>query len=570
MIHSPFVRPGWRRAGSVLAALSLSLLAACGGGGGGAPSGEPVQPDGPVPVTPSQISGQVSFDYVPSREGKLFYAETQVRPVRGARLQVVDETGSVLAETRTDDQGRYSASIPAGRTVRLRVNAELDAGGARIQVTDNTRGDALYALESPLFAATTGPRDLHAPSGWTGKGYGTERPAAPFAILDTVYRSQAALRAVDPQATLRPLTVHWSPGNRAATGDRALGQIGGTHFTVIPAQGSTRWADGSAHIYVMGDENVNTDEYDEGVIGHEWGHYYQWVFSRNDSPHGPHAIGEPLDLAMAFSEGWGSAWSGLALDIASLSDAMGTWQGDGWYLPLDRTVTTRQGAFDENTVASVLWRFGRSQGLGPVHAAMRQLASSPAFSTLYAFSHAVRGTDAAAADALDALLEGHAIVGSARAGDPYGTGETNDGGLSIDGNASLLALPPYQRVAVGQTVVACSANVYGSPNKLGNSRYMKFDAEQPGTYRIAISGHSRADRSRAMAFVSALQDGQRMYGEANVAQVTWELELPAGPKVFSLADKGVLFEGQAMGCFDVRVTQVTPPSNPILWTQQTR
>jgi hypothetical protein len=37
-------------------------------------------------------------------------------------------------------------------------------------------------------------------------------------------------------------------------------------------------------IYVLGAENVDTDEFDDSVIAHEWGHYYQSSFSRDDSP----------------------------------------------------------------------------------------------------------------------------------------------------------------------------------------------------------------------------------------------------------------------------------------------
>ncbi|MFD0666642.1 carboxypeptidase-like regulatory domain-containing protein [Ramlibacter sp. MAHUQ-53] len=563
MTHSSSSRPArpratrWRLAAALPAFLYLTLLAACGGGGGGgadAPAepppppvpvqpADPVRPVGPVPVPgDATVRGRVTFDYVPSAGGRLAYAHVEARPVRGARLQLVDEAGTVVADTRTDAEGRYSAQAPEGRPVRLRVSAELLAGNARTRVTDNTQGDALYALESPAFTGG-GTRDLHAPSGWTGAGYRQPRSAAPFAVLDTVYRTQAALLAVDPRAALRPLDVHWSPGNRAVRGDKSQGQIGGTHFTAAAA-------DTTAHIYVMGDEDVNTDEYDEGVIAHEWGHYYQWAFSRSDSPGGRHA-GEPLELALAFSEGWGSAWSGIALGIAAISDAMGPGQASGWFLPLDRAVTKRPGAHAEDSVATVIWNFARQRGVVPVHAAMRQLAASPAFNTLYAFSHAVRGADPDAADALDVLLEGQAIVTSRSSGDAYGTGETNDGGLQV--------LPPYLPLAPGQSARVCSVSTYGKPNKLGNTRYLKVVTHRAGHYKLAILGRDRGDGSRPRVELSWLDGVERTYGWTDTPGLDVDLPLPAGTLVLSLADRDVLRGSYATGCFDVQLVELAEP-----------
>ena len=74
---------------------------------------------------------------------------------------------------------------------------------------------------------------------------------------------------------------------------------------------------------MLGKENVDTDEYDASVIAHEWGHYYQSAFSRDDSPGGAHSGGDRLDRRVAFSEGWGNAWSGIALARSNYTDSSG-------------------------------------------------------------------------------------------------------------------------------------------------------------------------------------------------------------------------------------------------------
>ncbi|HBC56115.1 MAG TPA: hypothetical protein DCZ03_03035, partial [Gammaproteobacteria bacterium] len=93
-------------------------------------------------------------------------------------------------------------------------------------------------------------------------------------------------------------------------GDRSLGEIGGTFYS-------------GREIWLLGAENLDTEEYDKAVILHEWAHYYEDVFSRSDSIGGPHAIGELLDLTVAFSEGFANAFSGLVRGDPQLLDSVG-------------------------------------------------------------------------------------------------------------------------------------------------------------------------------------------------------------------------------------------------------
>src|SRR5690606_229876 len=123
--------------------------------------------------------------------------------------------------------------------------------GARwdVSVRDNTRSEALYAIETPAFASGSQGlvRDVQAPSGWNATGYASPRVAAPFAVLDTLHAAQARVLAVAPDAVFPPLQVFWSIDNVPAAGDPALGQIGTTFF---------RHDDERRAIYVLGRENV--------------------------------------------------------------------------------------------------------------------------------------------------------------------------------------------------------------------------------------------------------------------------------------------------------------------------
>ena len=57
-------------------------------------------------------------------------------------------------------------------------------------------------------------------------------------------------------------------------------------------------------IYVL-NSTSDTDEYDDDVIYHEFGHFTAAYFSQDDSPGGPHSLTDnDLDMRLACSEGW--------------------------------------------------------------------------------------------------------------------------------------------------------------------------------------------------------------------------------------------------------------------------
>src|SRR5260364_235899 len=74
----------------------------------------------------------------------------------------------------------------------------------------------------------------------------------------------------------------WSTDNRPTDGDKAIGEIGTSHVA------------GGKEMYILGKEDVDIDEYDEGVMLHEWGHYFEHFAGRADSIGGSHGGGDNL------------------------------------------------------------------------------------------------------------------------------------------------------------------------------------------------------------------------------------------------------------------------------------
>ena len=119
----------------------------------------------------------------------------------------------------------------------------------------------------------------------------------------------------------------WSTENRPASGDDDYddGQIGSTFY---------QSEDGASPkgMYVLGDDGVDTDEYDTHVLAHEFMHFIEYTIGRSDSIGGVHARGDKLDLRVAFSEGFGNAFSGMALGDPVYRDSQDAAQGDGFDL----------------------------------------------------------------------------------------------------------------------------------------------------------------------------------------------------------------------------------------------
>lgn len=506
-----------------LGVLALAIgLGGCGGGGGGGGVGSGAT---------ATISGTVSYDYVPNPSGALDYKATVSRAVRGAGVDIVDpQTGVVLASTATDGNGQYSVTVSPRGQISVRVRAQLTRQGPgptwNVSVRDNTRSDALYAMESPAFTVSgaSATRDLHAASGWGGAGYTGERAAAPFAILDTVYTAMGKVASVAPEASFPELRVFWSTQNAPSEGRIALGQIGTTSFADTNA---------GLAIYVLGKENVDTDEFDAPVVAHEWGHYYQHVFSRDDSPGGSHDIAQLLDQRLAFSEGWGNAWSGIALERRNYTDSMEAAQGTGLNMDLIANPGGPLGWYREASVQSVIWQLNGRLGFAGIHQAMAGgLRSTRTVTTIHAFAAAYAAAVPAASSDLSALLVAQSISGATN--DPWATSETNRAGLPAE--------PMYVNVNSG-AARACVTNQYGNDNKLGNFAYFRMTVPSARSYQINVGGPGGSDPDFEV-FAGGRLASSLGFGVAETATVN----LPAGDVVLAVKDAN----NNASSCFNVQ------------------
>ncbi|WP_395349247.1 hypothetical protein [Variovorax sp. UC122_21] len=451
---------------------------------------------------------------MPNNSGPLVYSATVAKPVRGAFVEVLDALSNQIAVTATDGSGNYSVSVPANSTVIVRVRAQIQTAAWDVSVRDNTGANTpLYSMQSAAFAtgSVALTRDLRADSGWGGSSYTGRRVSAPFAVLDTVYTSMLKVLSVAPATTFPPLKVFWSPNNVPTSGSLALGQIGNTFFT----NRST-----GREIYVLGKENVDTDEFDAPVIAHEWGHYYQSSFSRDDSVGGSHDLSDRLDRRVAFSEGWGNGWSGIALGRSNYVDSRGEGQvATDVSVSVNLTVgpSTNPGWFRERSIHSIFWNLNQQVGFKPIHDAMTsaQFRGGAAVTSIHPFTAALNAVAPGSASALAGLLSAQNI--SAGGNDPFGEAETNDGNVPI-------ARPMYGSATVGVPASACVTNVAGGGNKLGNYAYLRFVAPTTRDYQISVAAAAPVNPDFAV------------FRAGQIPRSGNKLSLPAGEYVLAVTD----------------------------------
>jgi hypothetical protein len=550
------------------------LLSACGGGGGGGGGGDnPATPpatssqpntSSAVPALPNNnaslmtcptvpavgggaastaaaLTGRVTFDRIPFFSAPtdirqvgpgLNYDSPVVTPARGVIVEAVAASGgscegAVLDTTVTDGDGWYALNPNLDQNVCVRARAQLyRAGNAgpdwNISVVDNTDGNRLYVMADNRFASARNlaRRDLHAASGWSGGVYTEERVAAPFAIADTACKAIDAILSVQPAAKFGDMTFRWSTRNTESSGSLAAGQIGGAFFS------STAQA-----VYLRGDASTNTDEFDEMVIAHEFGHFVTNRFSRSDSLGGDHSLLDYLDPRLAFDEGWATAFAGLVLNshIYRDSDQVATVNSPSreFYFFIDDSSVwlnhdDHGGWHSESVVQNVIYSSGESNnndgvalGFGPIWSTMiGGYKNTPALQTIFSFASALKANNPAAAGGIANLLNNLRISGDSI--DPFAQTETHAPDTARD-------LPVYRSIDTSATRRVCASNRYAlypfaatdSPNKLSMTRFLRFDAPAAGNYRITAT----PDRSTGLAGLTIFAQGRQIgcaSGSSNV------------------------------------------------------
>jgi len=452
--------------------------------------------EAPASVT---ISGRVQFEFVPRGPigTGLDFSGTQVRPIRGATVQAIAASdGAVLAEAVASENGDYSLTVPSLTDVFVRVRAELKRTGAPawdVEVRDNTGNTAVPLEQRPLYVLDGGTadsggadstRNLLAETGWTGSGYTGPRAAAPFSVLDIIYQAMQLVTGVNPGAQFAPLDAFWSVNNTPNVSTRNLdtGEIGTSFY-----RGDLD------SLFLLGDANADTEEFDTHVVAHEWGHYYEDVLARADSTGGRHGLDERLDARLAFGEGWGNAVAGMVMSDPQYFDTFFRLTGQTSFgFSVESDGTFAPGWYNESSVQLILWDLfdaaadgsdGLTLGFAPLHEVLTgPQRVTPAFTTLFSFIHELKQANPSESAAIDTIVSGQSID---VIGDIWGDSEAGNNPGATD------LLPVHAQLQLGSTVTDLCVTRQFDPNedgnKLGIFRYLRFTVSSTGNYRISVT-----------------------------------------------------------------------------------
>lgn len=539
---------------TVLVAIVLGTAAACGGGDN-APTPAFVPPPPPPPPPPPSgevtISGSVAFESVgvETEEFTLDLSSLSTLPARGVVVRAVDASGATVASTTTDTTGQYSLEVDMNTNVSIEAVAQLlqatpGSGIWNVSVLDNTSSDAQYILAGALASSGTADstRDLFAPSGSDGvSAYTSERTAGPFAILDGIFSGLTLMESVDPDITFVPLQVFWSVNNRLINDDEEVdipaGDLNSSAFTFIG---------GTPTILILGDTETDTDEYDEHVIVHEFGHFFQETVSRDDSIGGSHSLASLLDPRVSFSEGFGNALSAIVLDDPLYIDAgFGAEGGFAFNIELntigqiilDSLGIPAAGWYGESSVQSIIYDIfdSNSDGVDSISAGFQPIydafvnptfTENDAATTIFSYTVALLEDPLVSSAALDPLLDFQNINGAGA----FGVGETNNGGIAT-------SIPVFPTYTVGDPpITICSSDEAGTQNNIGVRVLISLEVPAAGTMTITMNRAS-GDTERDPNFF-IFNEGAFVTGTAEEAPENQSLTafLPAGQLIVDAFD----------------------------------
>ena len=297
----------------------------------------------------SRVSGNVKFEDFPVTDAGL--GASAMVPVRYAKVQVVRSNGDpaedfIMADGNTDAAGKYDITFvnddPDVPGFYLRVLAQQNNTALK-QVVQNLNGD-IYAFRTPkenepLIDGSKPPADKE------GFKVDIEVKKADGAGALNIFDVgvDASLYAWSRTGKVPPMiTFKWTDGQKPLGEDASF------------------YVSATDTIYVLGDP-ADADEYDDVVLGHEYGHFVMQKYSVSDSAGGAHSSNNRVAPPLAWGEGWATFFGVASQSRTSYADTNAGGMGVFYSIetppatkPLGNEGNKLEGNVSEIVIAAVL------------------------------------------------------------------------------------------------------------------------------------------------------------------------------------------------------------------------
>lgn len=317
------------------------------------------------------ITGSVRYQYrafsgTPPLGG-LGAIESATKAVRLAEVEVQNSSGSRIQCGSTNREGQFSLVVPRNiGTVKVIVRSRAFQNDLRASIMNAPEKKQLYQLEA--FAETVTNASVGTIEASAASSGSLE--AGAFNILDQFLLAADYLRTQVGSCTLAgcvPVSVipkveaFWEKGFNP-----------GSYFGAGPV---SFYLPGFSRLFILGGVNgdvdsSDTDQFDNSVIIHEYGHFLEDVLSESDSPGGAHNGNSIIDPRLAWSEGWANFFQAAVLDDPFYRDTRGNVDGSTSYLFFSNLETASlgndvsqagvggiagEGNFREFSISRLLW-----------------------------------------------------------------------------------------------------------------------------------------------------------------------------------------------------------------------
>ena len=246
--------------------------------------------------------------------------------IRGAEVQVINSSGSIIQCGTTSVTGVINVTIPrTAGTYTLKVLSRADSALVRARVLDSPIDNKPYSISTSFTLVgnevTKSVALPHASHTGTLEG-------GAFNILDQVYKAVTYLKANSGNCAgctavtdVPTIPIFWKPGlSPAAYFDQPNVAVS---FYLKSANSYLKRG-----LYMLGGQAgivdcADTDHFDNSVILHEYGHYLEDQFSGSESPGGSHNGNFIIDPRLAWSEGWANYVQSEFLSTTNYRDTIG-------------------------------------------------------------------------------------------------------------------------------------------------------------------------------------------------------------------------------------------------------